>query len=139
MELLWFYIALVLAISDIIHTQIVWKLFSNFYILFGGIVYNSVDSNITAWLIHELLEALYKESENKDEVIEYVDLLTDYYAKQRELEILQDKIEQIQIYSKNANDLRSTIKTAFSNTQDTKDIVSELRFNNIQTLAKSNE
>ena len=89
--------------------------------------------------INELLEALYKESENKDEVIEYVDLLTDYYAKQRELEILQDKIEQIQIYSKNANDLRLTIKTAFSNTQDTKDIVSELRFNNIQTLAKSNE
>lgn len=89
--------------------------------------------------MNELLEALYKESENKDEVIEYVDLLTDYYAKQRELEILQDKIEQIQIYNKNANDLRSTIKTAFSNTQDTKDIVSELRFNNIQTLAKSNE
>ena len=89
--------------------------------------------------INELLEALYKESENKDEVIEYVDLLTDYYAKQRELEILKDKIEQIQIYSKNANDLRLTIKTAFSNTQDTKDIVSELRFNNIQTLAKSNE
>ena len=89
--------------------------------------------------MNELLEALYKESENKDEVIEYVDLLTDYYAKQRELEILQDKIEQIQIYSKNANDLRLTIKTAFSNTQDTKDIVSELRFNNIQTLAKSNE
>ena len=89
--------------------------------------------------INKLLEALYKESENKDEVIEYVDLLTDYYAKQRELEILQDKIEQIQIYNKNANDLRSTIKTAFSNTQDTKDIVSELRFNNIQTLAKSNE
>ena len=45
--------------------------------------------------INELLEALYKESENKDEVIEYVDLLTDYYAKQRELEILQDKIENI--------------------------------------------
>ena len=89
--------------------------------------------------MNELLEALYKESENKDEVIEYVDLLTDYYAKQRELEILQDKIEQIQIYNKNANDLRSTIKTVFSNTQDTKDIVSELRFNNIQTLAKSNE
>ena len=89
--------------------------------------------------MNELLEALYKESENKDEIIEYVDLLTDYYAKQRELEILQDKIEQIQIYNKNANDLRSTIKTAFSNTQDTKDIVSELRFNNIQTLAKSNE
>ena len=89
--------------------------------------------------MNELLEALYKESENKDEVIEYVDLLTDYYAKQRELEILQDKIEQIQFYSKNANDLRSTIKTAFSNTQDTKDIVSELRFNNIQALAKSNE
>ena len=89
--------------------------------------------------MNELLEALYKESENKDEVIEYVDLLTDYYAKQRELEILKDKIEQIQIYITNAHDLRSTIKTAFSNTQDTKDIVSELRFNNIQTLAKSNE
>ena len=57
--------------------------------------------------INELLEALYKESENKDEVIEYVDLLTDYYAKQRELEILQDKIEQIQIYSKNANEIWS--------------------------------
>lgn len=59
MELLWFYIALVLAISDIIHTQIVWKLFSNFYIVFGGIVHNSVDSNVTAWLIHELIEALF--------------------------------------------------------------------------------
>lgn len=59
MELLWFYIAIVLAISDIIHTQIVWKVFSNFYIIFGGIVYNSVDSKLTAWLIHESLEALF--------------------------------------------------------------------------------
>ena len=36
--------------------------------------------------MNELLEALYKESENKGEVIEYVDLLTDYYAKQQDSE-----------------------------------------------------
>lgn len=59
MELLWFYIALVLAISDVIHSQIVWKLFHNFYIVLGGIIYNSVDSNITLWLIHELMEAAF--------------------------------------------------------------------------------
>lgn len=59
MELLWFYIAFVLSISDIIHTQIVWKVFNNFYIIFGGIIYNSVDSNLNAWLIHESLEALF--------------------------------------------------------------------------------
>ncbi|MDO5849059.1 MAG: hypothetical protein Q4P18_05965 [Methanobrevibacter sp.] len=59
MELLWFYIALVLAISDTIHTQIVWKLFKNFYIVLGGIIHSSVDSNVGTWLIHELIEALF--------------------------------------------------------------------------------
>ena len=59
MELLWFYIAIVLAISDTIHSHIVWKLFKNFYIIFGGIVHNSVESHITAWFIHELLEAVF--------------------------------------------------------------------------------
>ena len=39
----------------------------------------------------------------------------------------------------NGEFIKQAIKNAFSNTQDTKDIISELRFNNIQTLAKSNE
>ena len=44
MELLWFYVAIVLAISDTIHTQIVWKIFNKFYLILGGIINNSVNA-----------------------------------------------------------------------------------------------
>lgn len=59
MELLWFWIALVLLISDVIHSILVWKIFNNFYIILGGIIYNSVDTKWKAWLTHELMEAIF--------------------------------------------------------------------------------
>ena len=42
MELLWFYVAIVLAISDILYTQLMWKVLNNFYIILGGLIYQSV-------------------------------------------------------------------------------------------------
>ncbi len=59
MELLWFYVALVLAISDEIHTRILWSLFFDFYIVLAGILQHSVSSNIRLWLIHELIESVF--------------------------------------------------------------------------------
>jgi len=59
MELLWFYIAIVLAISDEIHSLVFWKYIGNFYILFGGIVQETVYSPLKAWLVHEGIEALF--------------------------------------------------------------------------------
>ena len=57
MELLWFYIAIVLGISDTIHTQIVWKIFNKFYLVLAGIINNSVNAPWKTWIIHELMEA----------------------------------------------------------------------------------
>ena len=57
MELIWFYVAIVLAISDTIHTQIVWKIFNKFYLILGGIINNSVNATWKTWIIHELMEA----------------------------------------------------------------------------------
>ena len=57
MELIWFYVAIVLAISDTIHTQIVWKIFNKFYLILGGIINNSVNAPWKTWIIHELMEA----------------------------------------------------------------------------------
>lgn len=59
MELLWFYIAIVLAISDILHTQLMWKVFNNFYILLGGLIYQTVHTTWQTWLVHELMEAAF--------------------------------------------------------------------------------
>jgi len=59
MELLWFYIAIVLAISDEIHSLVFWKYIGNFYILFGGFVQETVHSALQAWLVHEGIEALF--------------------------------------------------------------------------------
>ncbi len=59
MELLWFWIALVLQISDVIHSVLVWGIFNNFYIILGGIICNCVDTKWKAWLTHELLEAAF--------------------------------------------------------------------------------
>ena len=59
MEILWFYIAVVLAISDEIHSKIMWSILADFYILLGGIIKRNVASNIRLWIIHEGLEAIF--------------------------------------------------------------------------------
>ena len=60
MNLLWFYVAIVLAISDIVHTQLMWKVLNNFYIILGGLIYHSVDNSPwKTWVVHELMEAVF--------------------------------------------------------------------------------
>ncbi|AXV36983.1 MAG: hypothetical protein KO217_01165 [Methanobacteriaceae archaeon] len=59
MELLWFYVAVVLAISDEIHSFLFWNVFVDFYILFAGIIKETVASNIKLWLVHEILESIF--------------------------------------------------------------------------------
>lgn len=59
MNLIWFYIAIILAISDIIHTQIMWKIANNFYILLGGIIRTTVKTPLQTWLVHEIIEAIF--------------------------------------------------------------------------------
>ena len=44
MQLLWFYVAIVLAISDEVHSRLVWDYVRDFYIIFGGVVSSSLDS-----------------------------------------------------------------------------------------------
>lgn len=58
MELMWFYIAVVLACSDILH-GIVWHTFSDFYILLGEVINNIVKSSFKTWIVHEVLEAIF--------------------------------------------------------------------------------
>ncbi len=58
MNIEWFYIAVVLACSDIIH-GIIWHTFSDFYIIFGEMIYNIVGSSFKAWIVHEVIEALF--------------------------------------------------------------------------------
>jgi hypothetical protein len=59
MELLWFYIAVVLAISDEIHSAILWNVFADFYILLAGILREAVKTNIALWIVHEGMEAVF--------------------------------------------------------------------------------
>jgi len=59
MELLWFYIAITLAISDEIYSLIMWNFLHDFYIIFGGLIQEMVYSNLQAWLVHEGLESLF--------------------------------------------------------------------------------
>ena len=59
MELLWFYVAVVLAISDVLHTQVMWKLFNNHYILLGGLIKETVHTPFRTWLVHEIMEAIF--------------------------------------------------------------------------------
>lgn len=58
MNIEWFYIAIVLACSDILH-GILWHTFSDFYIIFGEIIYHIVKSPFVTWLVHEVLEAIF--------------------------------------------------------------------------------
>lgn len=59
LELAWFYIAVFLAISDEIHSRIMWGLFADFYILLAGVIKESVASNIRLWIVHEGMEAFF--------------------------------------------------------------------------------
>lgn len=59
MDLLWFYVAIALAISDVLHTQIMWKLADNFYILLGGLISEIVNTPLQTWLVHEIMEAIF--------------------------------------------------------------------------------
>ena len=60
MELIWFYVAIVLAISDILHTQLMWKVLNDFYVILGGLIYHSVVySPWKTWVIHDLMEAVF--------------------------------------------------------------------------------
>lgn len=59
MEILWFYIAVVLAISDEIHSLILWRIFADFYILFAGILKEVLKTNLTLWIVHEGFEAVF--------------------------------------------------------------------------------
>ena len=59
MELLWFYIAVFLAVSDEIHSRIMWGVFADFYILLAGVIKESVASNIRLWIVHEAMEAFF--------------------------------------------------------------------------------
>ena len=58
MNLEWFYIAIVLACSDILH-GILWHTFSDFYIIFGEVVHNIVKSSFVTWIVHEVLESIF--------------------------------------------------------------------------------
>ena len=57
MELLWFYVAVVLAISDVLHTTLMWKVLNNFYILLGGLIEQTTHSTWQTWLVYEIMEA----------------------------------------------------------------------------------
>ena len=57
MNLLWFYVAIVLAISDLLHTTLMWKVLNNFYILLGGLIQQSTHSTWQTWVVHEIMEA----------------------------------------------------------------------------------
>jgi len=59
MEMLWFYIAIILAISDEAHTQIFWKLFFDFYVVLPGLIQKILGSYIALWIVHEVLEAIF--------------------------------------------------------------------------------
>jgi hypothetical protein len=59
MNLLWFYVAIVLAISDVLHTTLMWKVFNNFYIVLGGLIFQTTHSTWQTWISHEIMEAIF--------------------------------------------------------------------------------
>ena len=59
MHLLWFYVAIVLAISDVLHTTLMWRVFNNFYIILGGLINQTTHSTWQTWVIHEIMEAIF--------------------------------------------------------------------------------
>ena len=59
MHLLWFYVAIALAISDEVHSRLVWDYVRDFYIIFGGLISSALDSVMETWIVHETLEAFF--------------------------------------------------------------------------------
>ncbi|KZX11817.1 hypothetical protein [Methanobrevibacter curvatus] len=59
MEALWFLIAVVLAISDELHSFLMWNLLNGFYIVFAGIINSYVSTTLQGWLVHEGIEAVF--------------------------------------------------------------------------------
>ena len=59
MEVLWFYVAIALAVSDEVHSRLVWDYVRDFYIIFGGIISSALDSVMETWIVHETLEACF--------------------------------------------------------------------------------
>ena len=57
MHLLWFYVAIVLAISDVLHTTLMWKVLNNFYIVLGGLIQQTTKTTWQTWLAHEIMES----------------------------------------------------------------------------------
>ena len=46
-----------LALSDILHTQLMWKVLNNFYIILGGLIQQTTKTTWQTWLAHETMEA----------------------------------------------------------------------------------
>ena len=59
MQMICFYVAIVLAISDVLHTTLMWKVLNNFYILLGVFIQQSTHSAWQTWVIHESMEAVF--------------------------------------------------------------------------------
>ena len=59
MELLWFYVAIALAISDELHGRIVGSIARDFYIVFGGLLSTTFHSVMETWIAHEFIEAVF--------------------------------------------------------------------------------
>lgn len=59
MEITWFYIAVVLAISDELHSKLLWSIFADFYILLLGTLRENISSTIRLWVVHECMEAVF--------------------------------------------------------------------------------
>ncbi len=60
MQLLWFYVAIILAISDTIHSNLVWNIIKDFYVIFmGGLLKTSLNSILQTWVVHEILEGCF--------------------------------------------------------------------------------
>ena len=59
MDLLWFYVAVALALSDELHSKLFWSLFFDFYVVLAGLIQRIVGGSIRMWVVHELLEAIF--------------------------------------------------------------------------------
>jgi hypothetical protein len=59
MDLLWFYIAVALALSDELHSKLFWSLFFDFYVVLAGLIQRIVGGSIRMWVVHEVLEAIF--------------------------------------------------------------------------------
>jgi hypothetical protein len=59
MDLLWFYVAVALAVGDELHSKLFWSLFFDFYVVLAGLIQRIVGSSIRMWMVHEILEGIF--------------------------------------------------------------------------------